>query len=208
MAPFDYAENLPAKSLKIMELIAIDDVDYRVRKTLSVLKLSEPAFIISALQLVEAYDTWVKAPVAFETLMFYYTGMLQTVKAFTDEIYANGGFTPQARAQWSRTHKVLLRERTLHRLDSVVKPKLDAELRVLALIFESANKPLFDAISLSKAGYTTMAEREIIVQAGQGEVFLSLFGGMRTPLGSALGYLMQQALSGKKMDLEIVDVNV
>ena len=207
MAPFDYADNLPANSLKILELIAADDGDERVRKTLSVLKSSEPAFIISALQSVEADDKWVQDPVAFETLMFYYAGMLRTVKAFTDEIYANGGFTPQARAHWSRTHKALLRERTLHRLDSVVKPNMDSELRVLALIFENANKPLFDAISLSKAGYTTMAEREIIAQAGQGEVFLSLFGGMRTPLGSALGYLMQQALSGEKMDLEIVDVN-
>lgn len=186
-----------------MALISIDDVDARVRQTISSLKLSEPAFIVSALKAVQAYDKWERNPVAFETLMFYYTGALNTAKALTDEIYASGGFTHKSRAEWSRTHKILLRERTLARLDSTVKPNIDPELQVLSLIFENANKPLFEAISSNKAGYTSMAEREIFIQAGQGEVFMSLFGGMRAPLGSALGYLMQQALSGEKMNLEI-----
>lgn len=192
MAPFERFQPFGRNAHHVLSLIDVAEDSELVKKTLTLLVNTETAYIAPILKKMTASD-WATNPRVFETMLYYYMGAVRPLKAFMLELYARGGFTPEAREAWGRQNKKLLREGMLHRLDSSVPVPTDSECSVITLAFQASNAEVMAKVSSATPSYLTDSERRTILAAGEGEVWASLFGGMTAPLGSAFAYLILQA---------------
>lgn len=201
MTPFDFLTTLSSDSEAFVKTLFNSSEGKITRITLRNLKLAEDEFVKERLDSLKIGASWRIHPKMFETLFYYYVGWLHTLACLTEELKAVDVLSEEDRGIWIKENKSLIKERVTARLDNTRSISIDNELRVLTVLFEGANKHIFKQVFTQSAFPHLTDYARVVVKAGQGDAWTSLFGRETSTVGDALAYLMLHAYEPQKYPL-------